>query len=87
VLAGERGGGRWTIGGIGWPAVVAQVVGMAAGLMWTDAKYYVPSYVGPLSRATGGADFSWLLGIVVGGLVYLALAGRQVGESEVALGH
>jgi len=47
---------------------------MVAAVMWIDAKYYVPSYVGPLSNATHGADFSWLVGIVVGGLVYLVLS-------------
>ena len=51
---------------------------MVAATMWIYAKYFVPSYVGPLSSRTSGSDFSWLIGIVVGGLVYWALAAREV---------
>jgi len=73
-LAVARGGLYWRNGGVNWRALVAQALGMVAAVMWIDAKYYVPSYVGPLSNATHGADFSWLVGIVVGGLVYLVLS-------------
>jgi cytosine/uracil/thiamine/allantoin permease len=51
---------------------------MFAALMWTDALYYTPSYQGPLSNATGGGDLSWLLGIVVAGVIYWVLSFRSI---------
>jgi cytosine/uracil/thiamine/allantoin permease len=51
---------------------------MGAAMMWIYAKYFVPSYVGPISNRTSGSDFSWLIGMIVGGLVYWALAARTV---------
>jgi len=77
-LAADRGGLYWRHGGIHWPAVIAQALGMVAAMMWIYAKYFVPSYVGPISSRTSGSDFSWLIGIVVGGLVYWILASREV---------
>ncbi|HLI52712.1 MAG TPA: cytosine permease [Acidimicrobiales bacterium] len=65
-------GRRWS--GFGWPALAAQALGMVAALMWTDALYYVPSYVGPVSHRLGGSDFSWAAGIVVGGAAYALLS-------------
>lgn len=77
-LAAVRGGVYWRNGGINWRAIVALVIGMGAALLWIDAQFYVPSFLGPISRATGGSDLSWVLGIVVGGLVYFALARGEV---------
>jgi hypothetical protein len=54
---------------------------MAAALMWINGSSYVPSYQGPLSShfpGLHGGDLSWAIGIAVGALVYLALAGRSV---------
>ena len=80
-LRSERGGLYWRNGGIHWPAIIAQVLGMAAALMWINADFAFPSYVGPISNhfpgLTGG-DFSWAIGIVVGAGVYWALAGPSV---------
>jgi len=80
-LQSAGGGLYWRNGGIHWPAVIAQVVGMAAALMWINAAFDVPSYTGPISNhfpGLHGGDFSWALGIVVGAGFYWALAGRQV---------
>jgi len=77
LLDGSRGV-YWRAGGVNWRAVTALVVGGAAALSWTDAHYYVPSYMGPLSSRTDGADLSWLVGIVVGAVLYLALSYRSV---------
>ena len=38
--------------------------------MWIDAAFYVPVVHGPLSNATHGADFSWLFGMIIAGVVY-----------------
>jgi nucleobase:cation symporter-1, NCS1 family len=78
-LAAPRGGLYWRHGGIHWPAVIAQVVGMVATLMWINASTAYPAYTGPISNhfpGLIGGDFSWALGIVVGALVYWLLARR-----------
>jgi NCS1 family nucleobase:cation symporter-1 len=80
-LRSARDGIYWRNGGIHWPAIIAQVVGMVAALMWINAGTAYPAYVGPLSHhfpGLAGGDFSWAIGIVVGALVYWLLAGRSV---------
>ncbi len=80
-LASTSGGLYWRNGGVHWPALIAQFLGMIAALLWINASFAVPSFVGPLSNAFAGlkgSDFSWILGIVVGAVVYWALAGRTV---------
>src|ERR1700722_1644756 len=80
-LRSSRDGIYWRNGGIHWPAIIAQVAGIVAALMWINAAYAVPSYTGPISNhfpGLQGGDFSWAIGIVVGALVYWALAGRGV---------
>ena len=86
ALAAGRGGLYWRHGGIHWPAVIAQGVGMVAALMWIDAPTAFPSYVGPISSRTSGSDFSWLIGIGVGAVLYWLFAGPLhglFGESSV----
>ncbi|MGO9295189.1 MAG: purine-cytosine permease family protein [Streptosporangiaceae bacterium] len=77
-LAAERGGLYWRNGGVHWAAVIAQAVGMVAAMMWINASTAFPSYAGPLSNATSGSDFSWLIGIFVGAVLYWALAAHTV---------
>jgi nucleobase:cation symporter-1, NCS1 family len=80
-LASARGGLYWRNGGIHWPAIIAQAVGMVAALLWINALFDFPSYEGPISRhfpGLSGGDFSWAIGIVVGALVYWLLAGHSV---------
>ena len=80
-LRSSRGGLYWRNGGIHWPAVIAQVAGMVATLMWINASTAYPAYTGPISNhfpGLAGGDFSWALGIVVGSLLYWALAARGV---------
>ncbi|MBV9382463.1 MAG: cytosine permease [Streptosporangiaceae bacterium] len=80
-LARSRGGLYWRNGGIHWPAVIAQVVGMVATLMWINAATAFPAYTGPVSNnfpGLAGGDFGWALGIVVGAGVYWLLASRGV---------
>jgi purine-cytosine permease-like protein len=84
ALVAERGGVYWRHGGIHWPGVIAQALGMVAVLMWINASIAVPSYVGPISNATGGSDFSWAMGIVVGALAYWV--GTRVSRSMGSAG-
>jgi nucleobase:cation symporter-1, NCS1 family len=80
-LRSARDGLYWRNGGIHWPAIIAQILGMVAALMWINAAADWPSYIGPISNhfpGLAGGDFSWALGMVVAALVYLLLAGRSV---------
>lgn len=61
-------------GDVNWAGIVAFLAGSVAG--WSVEDGLVPAFQGPIStRLLGGADLSWLLGIVVGGGVYLAFQG------------
>jgi NCS1 nucleoside transporter family len=59
-------------GDINWSGVIAFLAGLIAG--WSFQDGLVPALQGPISGMLGGADLSWLFGIVVAGAVYLALA-------------
>jgi purine-cytosine permease-like protein len=64
-------------GDINWGGIVAFLAGLIAG--WSVQDGLVPALQGPISTGLlGGADLSWLVGIVVAGGVYLALSGRSV---------
>jgi cytosine/uracil/thiamine/allantoin permease len=70
-------------GDINWSGMVAFVVGLIAG--WSVQDGLVPALQGPISTGLlGGADLSWLVGIIVSGAVYLAL-GRRVVAAPVAV--
>jgi len=70
----------WRIGGIHWPAIIAQVLGSVAAVLALDTSFYVS----PISSATGGADFSVFMGLGVGAIVYYLLAARYV-RTEVTI--
>ena len=72
----------WGIGGVHWPAIVAQAAGSTAAVLALSQ----PFYQGPIATAAGGggADFSVFTGMFVGGLVYLVLARRGVHLQAVA---
>jgi NCS1 family nucleobase:cation symporter-1 len=61
-------------GGIHWPAILAQVIGMAAAMSALFPTFSVPDWMHPVTVHTGGADFSVFMGMAVGGLAYLLLA-------------
>jgi NCS1 family nucleobase:cation symporter-1 len=73
-LVNERGR-YFRSGGVHWPAIIAQVVGMVAAALWLNA--YSP-YVSPLSSRTDGSDFSVFAGLAFGGLTYWLLARKSV---------
>jgi purine-cytosine permease-like protein len=75
ALLNERRGRYYRNGGVHWPAIIAQVVGMAAAAVWLNA--YSP-YVSPLSSRVGGSDFSVFMGLFFGGVTYWLLARRSV---------
>jgi NCS1 family nucleobase:cation symporter-1 len=73
-------------GGIHWPGMIAQGVGMLAAASFLNAS---PAWESPLSHATGGADCSVFMGALFGGGLYDLLARRstaaegQAAESSV----
>ena len=70
----DRSSIYWRQGGVHWPGLVAQALGTVGAVMAIDTSFYES----PISSATGGADFSIFIGLGVGALVYLILAGRSV---------
>ncbi|MGC9222080.1 MAG: purine-cytosine permease family protein [Solirubrobacteraceae bacterium] len=62
-------------GGIHWPGVLAQLIGMVAAASWLNAY---PAWISPLSTHTGGADFSVFMGALFGAGSYWLLARRAV---------
>jgi len=58
-------------GDVRWPALVAFIVGMATTWMF---EFGLVSWLqGPIARAMGGVDLSWLAGLIVGAGLYLVL--------------
>jgi len=77
-LLNERGGRYFRNGGVHWPAVIAQVVGMICAAFWLNAY---PPYVAFFASHNGGplgSDFSVFIGLFVGGVVYYLLARTSV---------
>jgi nucleobase:cation symporter-1, NCS1 family len=88
-LASARDGVYWRRNGIHWPAIIAQVAGMVAALLWINASSAPKAlaFTGPLSNhfpGLAGGDFSWALGIIVGAGVYWLLASRSVPQEAAA---
>src|SRR5205809_1645552 len=72
---------RCAYGDVNWGAIVAFVVGLVAG--WSVDVGLGAAPQGPNStELLGGADLSWLVGIVVAGGAYLSL-GRRVASVAV----
>ncbi len=64
-------------GDINWAGIIAFLVGLVAG--WSLEDGLVSALQGPISLGLlGGADLSWLAGIVVAGGLYLALSRSMV---------
>jgi NCS1 nucleoside transporter family len=62
-------------GDINWAGILSFLIGLIAG--WSVQDGLVPALQGPIStKLLGGADLSWLVGIVVAGGLYLALSRR-----------
>jgi NCS1 nucleoside transporter family len=70
-------------GDINWNGMIAFLAGLVAG--WSVEDGLVAPLQGPISTGLlGGADLSWLAGIVVAGGLYLALGRRMTAPAAVA---
>jgi NCS1 nucleoside transporter family len=70
-------------GDINWAGIVGFIAGLVAG--WSVQDGLVPALQGPISTGLlGGADLSWLVGILVSGGVYLALSQRALPTAVAA---
>jgi nucleobase:cation symporter-1, NCS1 family len=67
-------------GDVNWRAVIALVLGLAAGWAWQYGL--VGPLQGPIAKALGNTDFSWAAGMIVAGGLYWALAGNRVRETS-----
>jgi purine-cytosine permease-like protein len=65
----RRGGMYWFSGGWNVRAVVAWLLGSAVGLACSSTTIYA----GPLADVAGGVDLSFIAGLVVGALAYVAI--------------
>jgi purine-cytosine permease-like protein len=69
-------------GDINWAGMIAFFAGLVAG--WLVEDGLVGALQGPVSiNLLGGADLSWLFGIGVSGLVYLALGKHVTSPSSI----
>jgi len=68
----------WNSGGVFWPAIIAQLIGMFAAISALSATFSLPHWLNEVTYHNNGADFSVFLGIGVGGGVYYLLAHAQL---------
>jgi NCS1 family nucleobase:cation symporter-1 len=73
----------WRRGGIFWPALVAQGIGMFAAISALSATFHLPSWLNLVTYHTRdsygfGGDFSIFLGMGVAALAYVVLAYGKV---------
>jgi NCS1 nucleoside transporter family len=69
-------------GDINWNGMIAFILGLIAG--WSVQDGLVPALEGPISiNLLGGADLSWLFGIVISGGAYLLLDKRRIAMPSV----
>ena len=66
---------RSAYGDINWAGILSFLIGLIAG--WSVEDGLVPALQGPIAtKLLGGADLSWLVGIVVAGGLYLVFSRR-----------
>jgi cytosine/uracil/thiamine/allantoin permease len=66
---------RSAYGDVNWAGILSFLIGLIAG--WSVEDGLVPALQGPIAtKFLGGADLSWLVGIVVAGGLYLAFSRR-----------
>jgi purine-cytosine permease-like protein len=82
----DKGGLYYRNGGIFWPAIIAQIVGMFAAIEALAATFPLPHWLNEVTyhtldgkHFTGfGADFSVFMGMIAAALLYVVLGWRGV---------
>jgi len=79
----DKDGLYYRRGGIFWPAIIAQVVGMFAAIEALSATFTLPHWLNEVTVHTAGkhdfgADFSVFMGIGVAAVLYVVLGWRGV---------
>jgi nucleobase:cation symporter-1, NCS1 family len=78
ALLNERGGRYFRNGGVHWPAIIAQLLGMVCAAFWLNAYSPFVGYFASRNGGPFGSDFSVFIGLFVGGTVYYLLARTSV---------
>ena len=82
LLRTDKGGLYYRNGGVFWPAIIAQLVGMFAAISGLSATFSLPHWLNEITYTSSpsgfGADFSVFLGMGVGALVYVVLGWNGV---------
>jgi nucleobase:cation symporter-1, NCS1 family len=78
----------WRSGGVFWPALIAQLVGMVAAIECLAATFHLPHWLNLVTYHTEdsfgfGADFSVFAGMIVGGALYFLIGGSGVRSQKV----
>ena len=66
-------------GDINWAAIIALVLGLAAGWAWEYGL--VGPLQGPIAKWLGNTDFSWAAGMIVAGGLYWILGAQRVRDT------
>jgi nucleobase:cation symporter-1, NCS1 family len=74
----------WNSGGVFWPAIIAQVIGMFAAVSALSATFKLPHWLNEVTYHNNGADFSVFLGMGVAGVVYYLLAHSKLSREAEA---
>lgn len=69
-------------GRVNWRTMVAYVVGIAVEIPFISTSFYT----GPMVNKLGGADISWVIGLIVTTGLYAALMWRQGHEERMTVG-
>jgi nucleobase:cation symporter-1, NCS1 family len=72
--------GKSRYGDVNWPAVIALLLGLAAGWAWEYGL--VGPLQGPIAKSLGNTDFSWAAGMLVAGGLYWVTARNRVRETD-----
>jgi nucleobase:cation symporter-1, NCS1 family len=69
-------------GSVRWLAIAAYLIGCLVEVPFMDTTFYT----GPISKAMGGADIAWVIGVIVAGGLYILLLGPRLGAETAAGG-
>lgn len=65
-------------GAVQWRAVFTYLIALAVQVPFIHSSFFE----GPIAKALGGADFAWIVGLLVSGLLYLVWVAPSVRRTE-----